>query len=270
MTAAACIAFTVYRVPTITEKLSLLCLNNVLSDWDKFLVKPESLDLEINGFIPLSLPDEYFESKKTYGLLLASSIFYRSFSAYQWVLIYQPDCLVFRDELAHWCDMPYDYLSSACFAAQNPWARFDFAGFGGVSLRRVSAFLETLDLVESDPNRLMEHRSEILVYGQEDVWWNWVASKVNQSFRVLDVASSLDFSWNGDPAPYAERAHGIPFACHGFLHPKTLLYYWPYLPLTLEQRFLYAVPSLIVISVTWIKLFLRRLLKRLLKSGPFL
>jgi len=256
-----CIALTVYRVPVASERLSIQCLRNVLREYDLFLVKPASLSLSLGGFTTVSLPDQFFESKITYGLMLASSEFYKVFVDYEWLLIYHPDCLVFRNSLEDWVESRSDYLSSVCFADSNAWAGCDFVGFGGLSLRRTKACLETMAIIEADPILRETHRKSILTYGQEDVFWSWTAPEVNKNFSVLPVVESLAFAWNGDPRPYARRFHGVPFACHGFLSLYAFLFYWNWLPLSFGERVVYGFPALIQIlgSEAWSRLVKARL-----------
>ena len=42
---------------------------------------------------------EYFKSKETYSKMLMSYDFWKRFEAYEYVLIYQTDCLLLKDNL---------------------------------------------------------------------------------------------------------------------------------------------------------------------------
>ena len=39
--------------------------------------------------------------------------FYRAFADYEYILIYQLDCLVFASSLEEWCGKGWDYVGSA-------------------------------------------------------------------------------------------------------------------------------------------------------------
>lgn len=90
----------------------------------------------------------YFVSVYAYSQLLLSRIFYDRFREYNYILIYQLDGFVFKDELAYWCSMGYDYIGA-------PWLKhygFNYegnelwkVGNGGVSLRKVETFLNAFD-----------------------------------------------------------------------------------------------------------------------------
>ena len=69
------------------------------------------------------------------------------FSAYEFVLFYQLDSFVFRDELSFWCDVNYDYIGAPWFEGfgncteQSP---FIGVGNGGFSLRKTATALRVL------------------------------------------------------------------------------------------------------------------------------
>ena len=87
----------------------------------------------------------YFGDVNGYNQLLISLDFYRSFSAFDYLLIYQLDAFVFRDELNYWCKMKYDYIGA-------PWTGIHIykeiplvgVGNGGFSLRKVESTIMVL------------------------------------------------------------------------------------------------------------------------------
>jgi hypothetical protein len=68
--------------------------------------------------------------------------------SYQYILIYQLDVFVFRDELEYWCNQGYDYVGA-------PWITSDEekpidiglwkVGNGGLSLRKISYCMKVLN-----------------------------------------------------------------------------------------------------------------------------
>ena len=54
----------------------------------------------------------YFKSVAGYNKLMLSRFFYERFSSYKYMLIYQLDAYVFKDELDYWCDKDYDYIGA--------------------------------------------------------------------------------------------------------------------------------------------------------------
>lgn len=172
MTAPTCaIVVPAYHQLTESEWLSIDCLKAVLPGFSTFLLKPRGLELSIAGFSDCSMDDGWFVSTKTYGLLMASPAFYEQFTAFDYILIYQLDRLVFRNDLLAWCARGYNLCCSASLSGSQPWVADSFVSFGGLSLRRVSSCLRVLELVQAGDPGLESHTRELLAFGQEDVWW---------------------------------------------------------------------------------------------------
>ena len=128
------------------EQISHRQLLHFLGKFDKYLLTPESLNVNLDGFATKRFANEFFKNTVTYSALLLSREFYEAFSSYEFILIYQLDALVFSDQLLDWCGRGWDYIGA-------PWiksAAVDFVeapavGNGGFSLRRVSGFLRVID-----------------------------------------------------------------------------------------------------------------------------
>lgn len=231
MTSTCAIVVPTYRQPTASEWLSIDCLKAVLPAFPTFLLKPKGLELSIDGFSNCSMDDGWFASTKTYGLLMASPVLYEQFTAFDYILIYQLDCLVFRNDLQAWCAKGYDLCSSACLSSLGPWMTEPFVSFGGLSLRNVRSCLRVLHRVQANDPGLVRHARELLVFGQEDVWWGCRAPAFDPTFRVLPVEESFSFAFDGNPLPYAAHCPSLPpFACHAWLSVGRLLFYRRFLP----------------------------------------
>ena len=128
------------------EKISHRQLFHFLGKFDKYLVVPESLKVDLDGFTIKRFRNEFFNNTVTYSALLLSREFYEAFSNYSFILIYQLDALVFSDQLMEWCEAGWDYIGA-------PWIRSADADFvdaptvgnGGFSLRKVESFLRVID-----------------------------------------------------------------------------------------------------------------------------
>ena len=59
-----------------------------------------------------SFSDEYFASLRGYNKLVLDELFYMRFLKYQYMLIYQLDAFVFKDELLLWAEKGYDYIGA--------------------------------------------------------------------------------------------------------------------------------------------------------------
>ena len=147
------------------EKISLMQCVKILSKYPIKFFAPENLDLKNYSEIYPNLSVEvfdpvFFKNIQTYNNLMLSSIFYKRFIGYKYMLIYQLDAFVFRDELEFWCNKGFDYIGSpwfdhnlinnihqSLFQSKYLLIKFfkrlffsnnkNFVGNGGLSLRRV-------------------------------------------------------------------------------------------------------------------------------------
>lgn len=95
--------------------------------------------------------DNFLASITGYNSLLMSLKFYKRYKQFNYILIYQLDAWVFRDELDYWCDKGYDYIGAPWFEGLHKPTGFKIIGVGngGLSLRRVSAHLKLLRQVNT-------------------------------------------------------------------------------------------------------------------------
>src|SRR5665213_729855 len=185
------------------EKIALHQCERILSTYPKIAIKPQSLILpgEANtvSFSEIvDFDDHYFKGLAGYNHLMLSSQFYDQFSDYEFVLIYQMDCFVFKDELAYWCGQGFDYIGapwirktyhksfaallllkaqryfSSRFNSQNNEApnKYQFenkVGNGGFSLRRVKKFHELCIIMKPVIDFYLSHANNLY---NEDVFWS--------------------------------------------------------------------------------------------------
>ncbi|MDI9358536.1 MAG: DUF5672 family protein [Phycisphaerales bacterium] len=62
--------------------------------------------------------DKYFGTLQRYNGLLMSQEFYSRFLDFEYILIYQTDAYLFKDDLSYWCAQNYDYIGA-------PWGPFN-------------------------------------------------------------------------------------------------------------------------------------------------
>ncbi len=126
----------VYRLPlTPDEKTSIRHLRHYLGGFDITIIAPESLhlaepllaDLPVMRFDPA-----YFKGIAGYNQLMLSTEFYRRFQKYEYILIYQLDCLVFSSDLSAWCQKGWDYVGAPCtrIIVSNPMTRYQQKAYG--------------------------------------------------------------------------------------------------------------------------------------------
>ena len=215
---------------TDAEQMSLRQCMAVLGNYPVIVVKPAGLDLsalqqQYPALRVQSFANSYFAGVDAYNRLMVSIDFYKAFDAYQYILIYQLDAFVFRDELEEWCAKGYDYVGAPSlhmpeFDTISAEAAEDFADAlsshrvvlnGGLSLRKIAAFLRYLKIYN-------------LFYpswkGNEDMLFCQEATRLKpmKIFMTLpEWREALRFSFEKSPAAsYELTNHQLPFACHAW------------------------------------------------------
>ena len=145
------------EVPNELEKLSLKQLGIIIKDDIEIcLVGPNRINF--SSYVELfnnklkheNFDDKYFESNKSYSQLCLSYDFYKRFDDYEYMLIYQTDCWIFRNEIKKFCEMGYDYIGGPIYSPGSRWPSFKnsmrpVVGNGGLSLRKISMMLKLTD-----------------------------------------------------------------------------------------------------------------------------
>ena len=235
------------------EEYALRHLRKHLHQYDCYQISPMTLSFRVPGLRVMQFADTAFQSVDTYSQLLISAGFYRAFADYEFILIYQLDCVVFSDPLLEWCRRGYDYVGAPLFSSnRSVAAEFSGALNGGLSLRRVSSFLSVL----SSPRYLQEPGSFLkdVFYGKindsrstrgwqrwtkrvrvarevrqgvaaytagytlnEDHFWSDRAAYFSPKFSVAPPEVALDFAFEKSPAWCFERnGRKLPFGAHAW------------------------------------------------------
>ena len=221
------------------EQISFRHLQEYLGAFDKFQVSPENLNVELKGFHVRRFRDEFFHSTATYSALLISPEFYRAFSQYQYILLYQLDCLVFSYNLLDWCASDFDYIGAPWFSeAGADFVEESAVGNGGLSLRKVQSFLKVLETPGADsemekyrdamcaalpwyrqvfclPYKLRKWLRLSVTEGEdivnetgpvaagrrlnEDCFWSFRARDYYPEFKIAPVKEALSFSFEMAP-----------------------------------------------------------------------
>jgi hypothetical protein len=243
----------VYRKAlTPDEQISLHHLQHFLSQYENIAIVPDGLCVTLPGFHIKRFPSRCFESVATYNRLLLTPTFYQAFSDYDYILIYQPDCLVFSTDLKYWCDTGYDYIGAPWFTGyadrHSPQSPLWAVGNGGFSLRKVSSFLKVFDsekkwihpegwwrygyALKSWRSRVANRLKYILkkmaytddvfgylkiVISNEDAFWGMDASHFEPDFRVAPLDVALSFAFEKDPRHcFESNGRRLPFGCHAW------------------------------------------------------
>jgi hypothetical protein len=212
------------------ERISLEQVKKVLSKHALKVVSPHSLslkDIDLGKASVERFDDSYFASISGYNRLMLSSDFYRRFLGYEYVLIYQLDAFVFRDELDYWCNQKYDYIGAPwmCFPwyenrdrmthIQNAFKKIGISiksrsvvGNGGLSLRKIKSFYRNSILFKPITRKWLEN---------EDMFWGLIVTLINPFFKVPDLHIAIKFSFEACPElAYKSNNFNLPFGCHAW------------------------------------------------------
>jgi hypothetical protein len=228
------------------EKISLQQCERILSAYPRIAIKPTSLTLPIEANAVafsdvISFDDNYFKGLAGYNRLMLSAEFYERFAAYEYVLIYQMDCFVFKDELSYWCRQGLDYIGapwikktyhknavellllkvgqyfSSRFNSKNnelpnKYQLQNKVGNGGFSLRRVKKFHDLCIIMKPVIDHYLSNPTNLY---NEDVFWS---IEVNRQTRVLNIPAcetALKFAFEVPPVKiHFLNEQNLPFGCH--------------------------------------------------------
>lgn len=182
----------------------------------------------------------FFTNIKGYNLLMLDKTFYKRFAEYQYMLIYQLDAWVFRDELDEWCAKGYDYIGA-------PWVEKDnegnltltCVGNGGFSLRRVKHFIDVLtykgpvrkasqlNLPPSLKNNIYKlfyslgYQNTIEYYKKdptlyEDIFLSIFLSNTKLRAKMPRPEEASLFAFEKHPSFLFSKNGKLPFGCHAW------------------------------------------------------
>lgn len=233
------------------ERRSLLQAYVVLQQYPLVVIKPESLDLsELQKEYPkltfCSFNDSYFKGIPGYNRLMLSTLFYERFLDSTYILIYQLDAYVFKDELTEWCTKGYDYIGAPwlqkpiyrlpvisqimyliriyCQIKNKPSKQnlYGKVGNGGLSLRKVESHHRvSIEMKKRISHYLVQKRSH---FYNEDVFWGTEP----MGFVYPPIKEALHFAFDKYPAYcYALTKKQLPFGCHSWYKRKMKKFWAP-------------------------------------------
>jgi hypothetical protein len=233
------------------EEISLRQCQRVLARHPLYLVYPRGLD--IGRYLELApalrkLPTDprHLASYQAYNQFKIGPELYRCFQHYEYLLTYELDAFVFRDELLEWCSKKLDYVGAPWFegfSEANPHAAVIGVGNSGFSLRRtkailnvnagwsfrsgaIEAFVKWRNRRHLTPGSLVLLVREMLrapeslsaYRGQEDGFWCHAVPRRFPDFRIADYESARQFSFEVNPSRlFRECKNELPFGCHKWM-----------------------------------------------------
>lgn len=239
------VLFPVYRSITKQEASYFKQAVSMTDGYKKVFIAPQSFLLDASFVSPLSnievvrFPDHFFADIEGYNRLMLSIDFYARFKDYEYILIHQSDAYLFSSDLKYWCNKGYDYIGAPWFKphkllktriyrfllkylpflysekASRRHQLYNNVGNGGLSLRKVSSFLNVLNSISPD---IVRKYIEIQQTDyNEDVFWGIEAPRFDEKFKKPDWKEALTFSFEEYPSiAYKMNGNKLPFGCHAF------------------------------------------------------
>jgi hypothetical protein len=206
--------------PSESELLSFQQCLTILGEYPILLIVPFGFNSQVYDQIAgkklayVYFDKKYFTSTKGYSKLLLSKSFYKRFLSYAYILIYQLDAWVFRNELLSWCRLDYDYIGAPWLEAppitsgKKPILNLSSylenrVGNGGFSLRKVASHIRWSPWVSF----LFK-----FIPKNEDVLWTLFVP-----FKKPSCIEALAFAFEMDPKKSFElNGNKLPFGCHAW------------------------------------------------------
>jgi hypothetical protein len=253
MSIPLCILIPLHRnLQTFEEKISVAFLNALFKNEKKIFLSPVGFqaDLFLSGAEFLFLNKKFFSYPHGYNRLLLRKKIYTKLRHYKYMLIYQLDCIVFKNDLERWIQADFDYIGSPWFMDENKVSTdVPFSvGNGGFSLRKISTALEILSTpikrgslfpvphqYAPQPSglkwffwncyrRFKQHSGQWTVedelenfFENEDVFWSFIAPKILPDYKIAPLQEALSFGMEVNPRMCVEMNGGeVPFGCHAW------------------------------------------------------
>lgn len=246
--------------PSAEECASFRQCLRVLGRYDIAFVTYEGLDCsaykeiaeqeEVEGIKIELFERDFFKSVFDYNRLCLNPSFYKRFANYKYMLIYQLDAWVFRDELEEWCDKGYDYIGAPWVIRNHKSESYKvmkIVGNGGFSLRKISFCIDVLTkkkhlpiltpkgILKMSNKSWMDYlKFPLQVIGIRNNVATFVGGKNKKRFLDEDLLfarfkysyrkfsipgpdEAMKFAFETHPSYLFQLNNGkLPFGCHGY------------------------------------------------------
>jgi hypothetical protein len=237
--------------PTSEEKNSFVQCIKIFHKHPVILACPENFDesyylsLAKNQDIVIGIErfgESFFTDIPNYNRLMLSLEFYRRFEKFKYILLYQLDAWVFRDELADWCSKKFDYIGAPWFENWHNASKDSpiiGVGNGGLSLRNVkktSRLLIRMKIASILYNYLLKKERLTKILNHSGIYLKFInylnkrrAKGINEDFQIYQLSKiynwykiapyeeAIKFSFDANPGVlYEMNDSKLPFGCHGW------------------------------------------------------
>jgi hypothetical protein len=236
--------------PSAYELISFRQCFAILGNHPIVVLSPEGMSVAtyrevVADFNVLTIDPKWQANVLSYNKLKTSRFFYSLFKEYLFLLTYELDAFVFKDELLYWCDKNFDYIGAPWFEnynEDNPKAKLIGVGNSGFSLRNVQSARKILqsiyyknpleyevDLITLCKARLKSPLRWLMnQFGEnytvqknfhyhEDVFFSEIAPAYNKDYRVAPIEEAKKFSFELNPRLlYNLNNNELPMGCHAW------------------------------------------------------
>lgn len=191
-----------------------------------------------------AFPTSFFQSISGYNSLMMHPQFYKRFDHYEYMLLHQLDCYLFKDDIVHWCGKGYDFIGA-------PWMNKDESGYdlhglnGGLSLRKISSHLRVLrsfgrifnwhEIKRQPFYKNASALKRVYIYiasrsfrnntfhrfndfkSNEDAFFSIYAQRRYSWFQTPSLKEASEFAIERSPRfLYQENKYNLPMGCHAW------------------------------------------------------
>lgn len=210
------------------EEISLRQCQKILGHYPLFFVCPDGLSISYEELLPQAKKKEFdpsfFKDTQSYSRLLTDPAFYEAFLNFEYILIYQPDAYVFKDELMHWCHQGYDYIGSPKLKLENylnpnkvkNWRMDAHLLNGGFSLRKVKSMIRFTKIFHFFYRRVPVNEDQLF----SCYFIRYIPLRL--FIHLPNWKTALKFGWEKNPSIAYSLEQELPFGCHAWekYHPK--------------------------------------------------
>jgi hypothetical protein len=250
-----CVVIPVHsNTPSPYELISFQQCFKVLGGHPIKILAPYNLDLTAyKNVVPIFdivfIDSKWQSSLVQYNQMKYNLFFYELFDEYEYLLTYELDVFVFKDELLYWCEKKYDYIGAPWldgYTNASSGAAFITGGNSGFSLRKIKACRNALtkiafkkkgiDIIKDfflSSEKISEKLNPInllrtIYYNStlhlnktfdwnEDFYWSIEVPKYFKTFALAPPMEAMKFSMEVQPRYLFQLNNNeLPFGCHAW------------------------------------------------------
>ena len=242
--------------PSEQEKCAFAQCYKILGRHQIKVLCPAGLDITayrkiVPKFDVTKVEPIWLSSVQKYNQLKKSRYFYSLFGNYNYLLTYELDAFVFKDELLYWCTKNFDYVGAPWFKGwheANEERVIIGVGNSGFSLRKISKASEILNRIEKIKylyqkcgchSQTMNNKFRMLMrllrpyfkisdvnlipniveqqQQNEDLFWCMQVGNTFSDYKIAPAREAQHFSFEVNPSwLYKQTNNTVPFGCHAW------------------------------------------------------